>query len=47
MDRVLMISGDGHASLPGEEFRPYVERAQLGRFDEWLASLPVPREPRA
>lgn len=47
MERVLMISGDGHASLPGEEFRPYVDAAHRGRFDEWLASLPQFGWPRS
>jgi len=39
MERLLMISGDGHAGLPAEEYRPYIDAEHRSRFDEWVESV--------
>ena len=39
MDRMAIISVDGHVTAPRESFRDYVERQYLDAFDEWAAVL--------
>lgn len=36
MDRVAIISVDGHVKAPRTAYRDYVERRYLDRFDEWV-----------
>jgi predicted TIM-barrel fold metal-dependent hydrolase len=38
MDRVAIISVDGHVKAPRAAYRDYIERAYLERFDEWTKS---------
>lgn len=37
-DRLLLISGDGHAALPQADYRPYLESKYHDAFDETLAA---------
>ncbi|PWR17575.1 amidohydrolase, partial [Zavarzinia compransoris] len=36
MDRYLVISGDGHAGLPPEKYRDYLDSKYHAEFDERL-----------
>ncbi|HEX5587495.1 MAG TPA: amidohydrolase family protein [Acidimicrobiia bacterium] len=37
MDRLILVSGDGHAAAPLETYRPYLESKYHGALDELLA----------
>ena len=39
MERVAIISVDGHVKAPRAAYRDYIEQKYLDRFDEWLTSL--------
>lgn len=43
MERVAIISVDGHVKAPRERYRDYLEKQHLVAFDEWLARVqPTP-----
>ena len=39
MDRVAIISVDGHVKAPRAAYRDYIEQKYLDRFDEWMKSF--------
>jgi predicted TIM-barrel fold metal-dependent hydrolase len=43
-DRYVVISADGHAGLPNEGYREYLEARFHAAFDEWLAERAAHRE---
>ncbi|MDD3446603.1 MAG: hypothetical protein PHS60_14425, partial [Zavarzinia sp.] len=44
MDRFLVISGDGHAGLPPEKYRDYLDSKYHAEFDERLPKEIAMRE---
>jgi len=43
-ERYLVISSDCHAGLPCEQYRPYLDPACLGPFDDFLAEREANRD---
>ncbi len=39
MDRVLVVSSDGHGGIPRERYRPYLEQRYLADFDDYDRTL--------
>jgi predicted TIM-barrel fold metal-dependent hydrolase len=43
-ERYIVVSADGHAGLPNEGYRDYLERRHHAAFDEWVAERAARRE---
>ena len=43
-DRYIVISADGHAGLPCEQYRPYLDARFHGAFDDFLAERTARRQ---